>query len=329
MDLPRDLRVLSLCSGIGGLDLGIRGAVPSARTVALVEREAFACAVLATLMEAGLMDPAPIHTDLATFDGAPWRGAVDLVAAGFSCQPWSYAGERRGVEDERWIWPLVERVVRDVGPPFVFLENVPGLIGGGLEYVLGGLASLGFDAVWDVFSAAESGATHERERFYLLAHRDGLWEPQRSEREVVGRDLDGGEATRSLVANANRGAGGLVAQRERDGPQPGPWDAGASLGSRGDGRRVASDARGSRPGPYPRPWPPGRPLVVGDSSWLEWRDVVRARPDLEPSVRRVAHGIPGLLDDRLDRVRALGNAVVPTTATLALLALWRRLWEGA
>ena len=103
--VPRvDLRpftVLSLCSGAGGLELGLRLAEPAARVVCHVEIEAFACEVLATRMEEELLDQAPVWTDLGTFDGRPWRGVVDCLSAGYPCQPFSIAGRRKGTGDPR------------------------------------------------------------------------------------------------------------------------------------------------------------------------------------------------------------------------------------
>ena len=90
----RSLSVLSLCAGVGGLDLGFRMAQPNARTVCFVEIEAFACEILATRMEDKTMDEAPIWTDLRTFDGKPWRGLVDCITAGYPCQPFSVAGKQ-------------------------------------------------------------------------------------------------------------------------------------------------------------------------------------------------------------------------------------------
>ncbi len=165
---------LALCAGVGGLEIGVRLAWPWVRTVAYVERDAYAAAVLVARMEDEALEPAPIWDDLSTFDGRPWRGCVDLVTAGFSCQPWSAAGKGRGTDDERWIWPEVARVVREVEPRFVLLENVPPLvIRGGLALVLGDLADLGLNAEWGVFSAAEVGAPHLRRRLFILAYRKG------------------------------------------------------------------------------------------------------------------------------------------------------------
>lgn len=180
---------LALCAGIGGLELGLRLAMPNYRTVVYVERESYAAATLVARMEDAAMDSAPIWDDLTTFDGAAWRGCVDIVTAGFPCQPWSFAGSRAGTDDERWIWPAIARIIRDVEPGAVFLENVPGLVSGGLEHVLWSLASLWFDAEWCVLGASDLGASHQRKRLFILAHARG----KRSERWRDGRDM-GSEA---------------------------------------------------------------------------------------------------------------------------------------
>lgn len=122
-------------------------------------------------MEEEALDRAPIWDDLSTFDCEPYRGLVDLVSAGFPCQPFSYAGKQRGSDDERWLWPDVARVVREIRPSLVFLENVPGLLAHGLGDVLGDLAACGYDAEWDVFRASDVGAPHLRERIFVLAWR--------------------------------------------------------------------------------------------------------------------------------------------------------------
>lgn len=166
---------LALCAGVGMLDEGVRTAFAllgrEYRTVCYVEREAFAASRLVGLMEAQCLDAAPVWNDLLTFDSRCWRGVVDCVTAGFPCQPHSAAGKRKGVEDERWIWPAIGGIIRDVSPRFVFLENVRGLLSsGGFESVLGSLAVMGFDGQWGVLSAASVGASHRRERVFILAH---------------------------------------------------------------------------------------------------------------------------------------------------------------
>ena len=164
------LRALELCAGYGGFSLGLREHDVS--TVAYVERDSYAAAVLVARMEEKRLDQAPIWDDLCTFDGAAWRGRVDIVTAGFPCQPFSSAGKQLGLDDERWIWPWIARIIADVQPRYVFLENVTGLIRAGLGHVLTDLAELGFDAEWGVLSAADVGAPHRRQRVWILADAD-------------------------------------------------------------------------------------------------------------------------------------------------------------
>ena len=167
---PRtELAALHLCSGIGLFELITRLVGIPTRTVAHVERDSHAAAILVARMGETTLDPAPIWDDLTTFDGAAWRGRVDLITAGFPCQPFSAAGEQRGIDDERWIWPDIARIIADVGPRFVWLENVPQLVRHGLPYVLADLADLGFNAEWGCLAASAVGAPHERRRFWLWA----------------------------------------------------------------------------------------------------------------------------------------------------------------
>ncbi len=311
---------LAICAGVGGLELGVELAVPGYRAVCHVEREAFAAANLVAQMEHGALAPAPIWSDVGTFDGSAWRGRVDIVTAGFPCQPWSAAGKRQGTDDERWIWPAIARAVRDVGPGLVFLENVPGLVaGGGLEPVLGDLSVLGFDAEWDVFSAAEVGAPHRRERVFILgvaAGWRGAWglhagRRRRGQAEVIadragedmadpGRKREAGQESVSV-----RGRGG-EANLGRDGEVVADAEREQSDGSRRTrGRRVELTDRGL--------FPPGP-----DGDWGGWLD---AYPGTEPSVRRDADG----LSSRVDRLRACGNGVVALQSAYAFSVLAQRL----
>lgn len=169
------MNVLGLCAGAAGLELGLR-AVADVRVVAYLEREAAALEVLLARMQEGALDEAPIWSDLCTFDGRPWRGVVDLVAAGFPCQPVSVAGKRLGADDERWLWDEVWRITCEVEAGLLFVENVPGLLakGGPFNRVLGALAEGGWVAEWDCVPASSVGAPHQRDRFFMLAaHPDG------------------------------------------------------------------------------------------------------------------------------------------------------------
>tara|TARA_B100000745_G_scaffold297153_1_gene243632 strand:+ start:2041 stop:3303 length:1263 start_codon:yes stop_codon:yes gene_type:complete len=166
------LNILSLCAGVGGLDLGIRVAQPNARAVCFVEIEAFACEILATRMEDKSLDEAPVWTDLRSFDGKPWRGVVDCITAGYPCQPFSIAGKQKGKDDPRHLWPDVYRIVREIRPRLCFFENVPGHLRLGFEQVHDDLRELGYSVKAGLFSAEEVGASHKRERLFILAYRE-------------------------------------------------------------------------------------------------------------------------------------------------------------
>jgi DNA (cytosine-5)-methyltransferase 1 len=167
---------LSLCSGAGGLELGVHLVLPEYRCVGYVEREARAAAALVARMEAQELAPAPVWDDLKTFDGRPWRGAVDLLTAGYPCQPFSTAGKRAGEADPRHLWPDVHRVIEEVRPAGVFLENVAAHLTRGFDAVRRDLERVGYEVAAGVFSAAEVGATHKRACLFILAHaaRAGL-----------------------------------------------------------------------------------------------------------------------------------------------------------
>jgi DNA (cytosine-5)-methyltransferase 1 len=141
------------------LDLGVDIAFGGLRVLGYVEREVSAAALLLERMEDAALEPAPVFAgDLADFPWASFRGLVDVVSAGFPCQPHSVAGSRKGIEDERWIWPEISAGIRVLGPRFVVLENVRGLrSSGGLGPVLADLATLGFRIAWTSLRAIGNG----------------------------------------------------------------------------------------------------------------------------------------------------------------------------
>jgi DNA (cytosine-5)-methyltransferase 1 len=325
-------RVLSLFAGYGGLDLATHAAVRDARTVCYVEREAFCVAILAARMEAGDLDAAPVWGDVSTFDGRPWRGAVDLVVGGFPCQDISPAGTGAGIDGERsGLWREYARIVREVRPSYVFVENSAALAVRGLDRVLSDLAALGMDAEWDVWRASDVGAPHERARMFILARlpdaerlelRD---EPERDQRQ--GRYVQA--AKRGYAITGDDGSQGDVPDAARDAQlsrraaredlrgaaldRAKPADANNCRGESGSGRftEEAGQRESFNRGPV---WPPR----IGDSEgWRRW-----AGP--QPAVRRGADGTT----DRVDRLRALGNGVVWQQAALAFRVLAERIGDA-
>jgi DNA (cytosine-5)-methyltransferase 1 len=164
-------RILSLCSGVGGIELGFKLAVPKARTVGYIENEAFACAILKARMQDKILDQAPIWTDLKTFDGRAWRGKVDCLTGGYPCQPFSVAGKKLAEKDPRHLWPEIKRLISEIEPPICFFENVGGHLRLGFEQVANDLSELGYKVKAGLFTAQEVGAPHKRERLFILAYR--------------------------------------------------------------------------------------------------------------------------------------------------------------
>ena len=147
-------------------------AEPNFHTRAWVEIEPHARDAIIAGQRAGYFAPAPIWDDVKTFDGRPYRGAIDTVLAGYPCQPFSAAGQRKGADDPRHLWPDVARIIREINPEWVLLENVAGHITLGAEAVLRELRKMGWTPAAGAFSAAEVGAPHERLRWFCVAHRD-------------------------------------------------------------------------------------------------------------------------------------------------------------
>tara|TARA_R100001198_G_C5177445_1_gene175563 strand:+ start:33 stop:560 length:528 start_codon:yes stop_codon:yes gene_type:complete len=162
--------VISFCSGYGGIERGLDLAGVNHRVLAFVEIESFAIQNLVSKMESGLLDPAPIYTNLKTFPAHIFRGAVDIITSGYPCQPFSQAGKREGEEDPRHLFPYIKRHIDAIRPIRCFFENVTGHITMGLPTVISDLEELGYRATWGIFSAAETGAHHERKRVFIMAN---------------------------------------------------------------------------------------------------------------------------------------------------------------
>ena len=164
---------LALFAGAGGGILG--GHLLGWRTVCAVEWEPYAACVLVARQNDGVLPPFPIWDDIQTFDGQPWRGIVDVVSGGFPCQDISAAGKGAGIDGARSsMWRHMARIVSEVRPRFVFVENSPLLVGRGLAVVLGDLAAMGFDVQWACVSAGNLGAPHMRDRVWLVGYPSGI-----------------------------------------------------------------------------------------------------------------------------------------------------------
>lgn len=305
-----DINILSVCSGAGGLDDGLRLAVPSARAVCYVEREAPVVQALVSRMEEGGMDPAPIFSDARAFDGTSWRGRVHGVAGGTSCQDLSLAGRRAGIEGTRSsVFFEFVRIIEEAEPDWLFWENVGGATAA-LPAVFAEFEALGYHGAWCRIRASDVDASHERARVFVLAHREGVAqrEPHHQERAKPrqrAREDAGGGSVRLHEAPLGhlRDAG-----REECGP----------LGGDSQEKQPAAQRAGMGLGAQP-PGPDDLDL---------WARVLRAAPYMAPAapesfVQRVVDGLG--LAARQDLLRMLGNGVVPRQAAAAFLLLSRHL----
>lgn len=161
---------LALFAGAGGGILG--GHLLGWRTVCAVEWADYPRRVLLARQRDGILPRFPIWDDVQTFDGKPWRGRVDVVSGGFPCQDISSAGKGAGITGERsGMWSQMARIIGEVEPRWVLVENSPMLTSRGLDAVLRDLAQMGYDAEWGVLGAVDAGAPHQRDRIWVVARR--------------------------------------------------------------------------------------------------------------------------------------------------------------
>lgn len=295
------LTVASFFSGVGLLDLGLEWA--GFRTVSVSEIDPYASRILA-LRYPGAPNLGDLHGITEVPEATLWAG-------GFPCQPVSVAGRRAGQSDARWLWPVWAQLIGDLRPPYLLLENVSNLLainnGRAFGDVLGDLAARGYDAEWDCLPAAAVGAPHRRDRAWIVGTRteqrrhvadadDGR--PRHSVR--AGRDAAGVGHIRAAIPS---GIGPEVAQHAEGGRRPG-----------GEGQADIPSRR--RLGVLPHAVFAG--LEGHERAVMALADHRRhntdpARPGwwaAEPGLGRVADGVPR----RVDRLRCLGNGVVPQVA---------------
>ena len=320
------MTVGSLFSGSGGLDLGLERAGHTVQWQ--IEADAYCRRVLAQHWP-----HVPCHHDIKTVTAGDLT-PVDLLCGGFPCQPVSHAGLQKGTTDDRWLWPEFYRLINALRPRYVLLENVPGLLtangGSAFRGILADLATSGFDAEWDSLPASAVGAPHLRYRIFLIAYLHG---------------------TSGTAPHADRD--GVREQRERHGqqyPEPGASESGDVRQAVADAQEFdqrtrlcpseptaqrrgrSCDSSGTLADADHQRCVGGRQPEQHDQQGPRWREPDGRLSDgrffdapssgdwaVEPAVGRVAHGVP----HRVDRLKALGNAVVPQFAEW----LGRRLQE--
>ena len=340
--LTLPLHELALFAGAGGGILG--GKLLGWKCVCAVEWDAYARDVLVARQNDGCLPPFPIWDDVQTFDGKPWRGRVDVVSGGFPCQDISAAGKGAGIEGERsGMWKHMARIIGEVLPRFVLVENSPMLVGRGLGMVIADLAAMGYDARWGIVGAHHAGAPHKRDRIWIVATDSTLDAGEQWWAECAGLQraswlADGGDdmaEARSAGLQGSKQLGALPNQRNGQ-------ETHGSTGECGGLSRPAwmpcpccddwwCNIHGMHTGECPCPeideWdsdpysvchaageglphgpakPMGEPRTDAQSERSDWWAT-------EPDVGRVAHGVAA----RVDRLKAIGNGQVPSVAQLA------------
>ncbi|WP_151867914.1 DNA cytosine methyltransferase [Acinetobacter soli] len=285
---------LALFAGAGGGILGSH--LLGWNTICAVERDAYAAQVLAQRQNDGILPPFPIWSDITTFDGKPWNGIIDVISGGFPCQDISSAGKGAGIDGDRsGLWAEMARIIGEVRPRFVFVENSPMLVSRGLTRVIGDLAKMGYDAHWARFSASNFGAPHQRDRIWIVAHTNSSADGKQYNHEST---WDHSQRTLSNVANT----GGIGLEKE--------WLSRRFDKKKSNFGRNGSDISNTKS----ERWEQARKSQQSSSEriggsgkeWSRWWSA-------EPELGRVANGVA----HRVDRLKATGNGQVSEVARSA------------
>jgi len=312
------LRMIDTFSGIGGFSLAARW-LGGIETVQFVEREPYCQRILAKHFP-GI----PIHDDICTFNPEP--GSVDIVCGGFPCQDISQAGKGAGLAGKQsGLFYELLRVVCLVGPRYVVLENVAAITHRGMDSVLGALAEAGYDAEWACIPAAAVGACHQRDRWWCVAYPS-------SQQRHDGGPSHSAEPTRAAAESGNGDGADAPDSHVRLGTvgwqQLPRGEASREHGERSEnGVEHACGIHGASPqasAPHPMRQRLEGPDELGESRPTWPPAVARLSPDWggyasEPVLCRGDDGLSG----RVDRLRALGNAVVPQVAMVPLARVLR------
>lgn len=287
------MKILSLCSGYGGLDMAVEQHF-SAKTAYWSDIDKTACDVMA----ARFPNAQPIG-DLTTLDLTMIH--ADVLTAGYPCQPFSLAsGKRKGTADERHLWPYIRNTVSVLRPRFVVLENVSGHVSLGAANVVGDFAALGYDAKWTVIRASDVGAPHQRKRWFCVATNTDYTGPQQER----GKRWRGADTTASVVTDPES-AEWRSAQYEHLGTTAGPA---------AEPRERFSEIEWGQYGPAIERWervlgrPAPEPVTDGKISalFVEWMMGLEG-----------GH-VTDIAASRAKALACLGNGVVPQQAKRAL-----------
>ena len=312
------LNGISLFSGIAGLDLGIENIIPNSRTICYVEGETYAAQVLHQKMQIGLLHPAPIYSDVVSFPSVADHFAekVDFITAGFPCQPFSQAGSRKGTDDSRWLWSSILEIIGEVRPSFLFLENVSNLLNewGAFDEISKSLSQIGFNIEWANVRASDVGANHQRNRLFIFAYipselyriTDKLSYPNE---DPTNSNRDGFKNEKPLPSECSQ----RVSQEK--------WIQGDQF--------IKHSPLITHPNSKRRPQP-NLPEVSIKEEFPCWKNHERnsnhfsrkwwsTQPPFSPVC-----GMDDGISYGLDRLRALGNAVVPLQASWAFYELIKR-----
>ena len=288
---------LSLFSGIGGLDIAAEMA--GFKTVGQCEWADFQTKVL----EKHWPD-VPKWRDIRTLTGESFYEhtglrTVDVISGGFPCQPFSLAGKRKGEGDDRYLWPEMLRVIRELKPSWVIGENVPGIVNLALDTVLSDLANEGYSAQPFIIPACGVDAPHKRERVCILAYAINRGSTVWWNGKLSNADAD----ARERNDNGRRTEESVTGERGKDEPRTSGMVDGLSAsiyGTSSDTQSIGLQGKSAEQICGGGTLQTSVRRVSGShSAWQNWPD--------EPGICRVVDGVP----DRVDRIKSLGNAVVP------------------
>lgn len=324
----KELGVLSLCTGYGGIERGLEILGVKNRVIINVEIEAYAIANLVAKMEQNQVVPAPIWTNLKTLPLHCIREGIDFICGGYPCQPFSSAGLQKGIHDERHLFPYILKAIDAANPSYLFFENVSNHINIGLKEVIRDLEERGYEVEWGIFSASEiigedgGRIPHQRKRIYIFAEK-----LDHSNRKGSLRSCRSNIAAKEGRENKERHsakAGGPLELPNPNGKRlQGPLFNRISTEKAKEITTRCSTQFPSRPNVCQKEWEPPRVIrKVNSQSDLGGNIDVGQGHDRMDSITEVMDGV-----NQADRVRMLGNGVVPHCAAKALYLLSKKLHE--